>query len=161
MGKEWIPAIVGFIAGMATIFGALMNKQGLLASKKIESGSHLEKVYLENVPYIIDEYKSQVVGFREDLESVRKEFEQFKIDHDKEVLVFKKEMVKKEKKIVTLTDENERLFVEVEQLNELLEEVNEDVVVLDKYNQSLLLRNKELRDSELKEHIDDVLREGD
>lgn len=59
-----------------------------ISEVQTEGDKNAESMYVQNMSVILSEYKEQVSGFRNELQSVRKEFAEFKDVHNKEVEEF-------------------------------------------------------------------------
>lgn len=111
---ENIPSILVF-AGVvvSAVYGPKKLSEFNLKAKKeevkLEGDSNAEVMYVSNMSVILGEYKEQVSGFRNELESVRKEFAEFKDAHNKEVEGYKNQISYLKIKNEQLEDENEEL----------------------------------------------------
>lgn len=94
---ENIPSILVF-AGVvvSAVYGPkTLAKFNITAKKeeiKLEGDNNAEVMYVSNMSVILSEYKEQVSGFRNELESVRQEFAAFKDAHNKEVEGYKSQI---------------------------------------------------------------------
>ena len=91
----------------------------------MESETNSEGMYVENMSVILAEYKEQVSGFRDEVkqlkelnETIKKEFDEFRHDHYKEIEEYKKyiDLIEIENK--ELKEENSDLKLEVAFLKE-------------------------------------------
>ncbi|MBM6615645.1 hypothetical protein JTF06_12185 [Desemzia sp. RIT804] len=87
---------------------------------KLEGDSNAEVMYVSNMSVILGEYKEQVSGFRNELESVRKEFAEFKKAHKKEVEEYKTSIVFLEREIEMRDDRIEELESEILEKNGII-----------------------------------------
>lgn len=122
---ENIPSILTF-AGIvvSAVYGpkTLAKIQGKQKKEevKLEGDSNAEVMYVTNMSVILGEYKEQVSGFRNELESVRKEFAEFKDAHNKEVEGYKSQIVFLKVQLEQEEDKNEELQTIIISKDEML-----------------------------------------
>lgn len=85
---------------------------------KLEGDSNAEVMYVTNMSVILGEYKEQVSGFRDELQTVRKEFAEFKEAHKKEVEEYKTNIIFLEREIELRDDRIEELETENNELKD-------------------------------------------
>ena len=119
MNEHVTTAIVAIVSSLGTYFATRIQSQYSLRSKRIESDSATEGIYVQNMEMILREYKEQVSGFRAEVAELRsenkrikQEFRDFKDMHYKEMEEYMEyiSIVDTEKK--TLVEENEELKIE-------------------------------------------------
>lgn len=108
-----LPVLTFFGGVVATYYGpkkkAEVEGKSKVEEVKMEGDSNAEVMYVTNMSVILGEYKEQVSGFRNELESVRKEFAEFKDAHNKEVEGYKSRIVFLEVQLEQEEDKNEEL----------------------------------------------------
>ena len=123
MSEHVTTAIVAIVSSLGTYFATRMQSQYSLRSKRIESDSATEGIYVQNMEMILREYKEQVSGFRAEVAELRsenkrikQEFRDFKDMHYKEMEEYMEyiSIVDVEKK--ALVEENEELKIENSEL---------------------------------------------
>ena len=119
MNEHVTTAIVAIVSSLGTYFATRIQSQYSLRSKRIESDSATEGIYVQNMEMILREYKEQVSGFRAEVAELRsenkrikQEFRDFKDMHYKEMEEYMEyiSIVDTEKK--ALVEENEELKLE-------------------------------------------------
>ena len=119
MNEHITTAIVAIVSSLGTYFATRIQSQYSLRSKRIESDSATEGIYVQNMEMILREYKEQVSGFRAEVAELRsenkrikQEFRDFKDMHYKEMEEYMEyiSIVDTEKK--ALVEENEELKIE-------------------------------------------------
>ena len=119
MNEHVTTAIVAIVSSIGTYFATRIQSQYSLHSKRIESDSATEGIYVQNMEMILREYKEQVSGFRAEVAELRsenkrikQEFREFKDMHYKEMEEYMEyiSIVDTEKK--ALVEENEELKIE-------------------------------------------------
>ena len=119
MNEHVTTAIVAIVSSIGTYFATRIQSQYSLRSKRIESDSATEGIYVQNMEMILREYKEQVSGFRAEVAELRsenkrikQEFRDFKDMHYKEMEEYMEyiSIVDTEKK--ALVEEIEELKIE-------------------------------------------------
>ena len=114
----------GMIALLSAIGGGLIAAISSYAKNKsderktkIEGEANTEGIYVQNMSLIIEGYKEQVSGFRDELTRVRSEFEDFKKQHSETVENYRGQIV--------------FLKLQIESKDERIEELEEAVMAKD------------------------------
>lgn len=96
MSDNVVTALVAIISSVGTYFATKMQSQYQMRSKKFESDSATESIYVQNMETILKEYKEQVSGFRAEVAELRdenkrikEEFKQFKEQQYEEIKEYK------------------------------------------------------------------------
>ena len=125
MSEHVTTAIVAIVSSLGTYFATRIQSQYSLRSKRLESDSATEGIYVQNMEMILREYKEQVSGFRQEVAELRsenkrikQEFREFKDMHYKEMEEYLEyiNIVDTEKK--ELLEENAELKLENTELRE-------------------------------------------
>lgn len=111
-----VVTITSLISGLLTYLGTRFQTKGTIQAKKMDTDSHTEGIYVQNITTILTEYKDQVSTLRNELSELKEEFAQFKQQHHKEIREYKSMIDDKNDRINYLVGENEGLKEENTQL---------------------------------------------
>ena len=118
MNEHVTTAIVAIVSSLGTYFATRIQSQYSLRSKKIESDSATEGIYVQNMEMILREYKEQVSSFRDEVSTLREENRLLKKDFDSFKRKHREEMDEYKKYVDLLETENENLKEENADLKE-------------------------------------------
>ena len=133
MNEHVTTAIVAIVSSIGTYFATRIQSQYSLRSKRLESDSATEGIYVQNMEMILREYKEQVSGFRQEVaelrsenERIKQEFRDFKDMHYKEMEEYLEyiNIVDTEKK--ELLEENAELKLENNELRAEISALKEE-----------------------------------
>lgn len=135
---DQLPTIATIIVAYITfVYGPKVTAKFQRKSKKeevkMEGDSKAEELYVKEMPLIIKEYKDQVSGFRAELMQVKKEFSEFRKQHQIEVEALKKQIKRledsHEEKDIQIKDLKALVLVKEEIIKQLEEEIKKNTLL--------------------------------